>query len=192
MCRSEQAPSFGLGYPIFLRDLTYVQGCLNPYRLRSPACLLKVTTQALEGLARLVVWWSLWQPAVSHACSPAQPYIRPCAHPHRYGTLHGQGVDSRFVDTVVTALVADDLPSPQQAHHLYLLLDPSTARVEIFTKRVVLHGVPAYAHPKAQPSIAKDVDFGSLFGDECALPLGQYDDSTDELETPRDGGQVAK
>jgi hypothetical protein len=93
---------------------------------------------------------------------------------------------------VVPALVADYLPSPQQAHHLYLLLDPSTARAEVFPERLVLHSVPAYAHPKAKPSVAKDVDFGRLFGDECALPLGQDDDTTDELETLSDGSQVGK
>src|SRR5215212_7769193 len=192
MCCSERAPSFGLGCPLFLRDPTYIQPCLNPYRLRRPSCLLNVTTQTLEGLAHTAVWWSQWEPALSQTSGPAQPYICPCAHPHRYGTLHRQGVDARFVDTMVLALVANDLLSPQQAHHLYLLLDPSTARLEIFTKCLVLHGVPAYAHPKAQPSVAKDVDFGRLFGDERALPLGQDYDTADELKTLRDGGQVAK
>src|SRR5215211_1290036 len=158
MRRSEQAPSFGLGCPLFLRNLTYVQACLNPYRLRLPSCLLNVTTQALEGLAHPFVRRPLRHPSVGHTSGPAQPHIRPCAHPHRYGTLHRQGVDARFVYAVVVALVADDLPSPQQAHHLYLLLDPSTARVEVFTERLVLHLVPAYTHPEAQPPVTKDVN----------------------------------
>src|SRR5918995_4432597 len=93
---------------------------------------------------------------------------------------------------MILALVADDLPAPQQAHHLYLLLDPSTARFELFAERLVLHSVPAYAHPKAQPSAAKNIDFSRLFGDERALPLGQDYDTTDELKTLSDGGQVAK
>src|SRR5215207_6879962 len=190
--RSERAPGFGSVYPLFWRDPTYVKACLNPYRLRRPSCLLNVTTQALDRLAHPVVWWSQWKPAIGHASSSAQPYVRPRAHPHRYGTLHRQGVDARLVDTMVLALKADDLPGPQQTHHLYLLLDPSTARLEIFTKRLVLHSVPAYAHPKAKPSIAKDIDFSRLFGDERALPLGQDYDTTDELKTLGDGGQVAK
>jgi hypothetical protein len=79
--------------------------------------------------------------------------------------LHRQGIDASLVDTVVPALKADHLPGPQQAHHLNLLLDPSTARAEVFPKRLVLHSVPPYAHPKAKPPAAKDIDFGRLFGD---------------------------
>src|SRR5215211_2364333 len=82
--------------------------------------------------------------------------------------------------------------SPQQAHHIYLLLDPSTARAELFSKRLVLHSVPADPYPKAQPSVAKDINFSRLFGDECGLPLGQDYDTTDELNTLSDGGQEAK
>src|SRR5687767_3096537 len=106
--------------------------------------------------------------------------------------LHRQGIDASLVDAMILALVADYLPAPQQAHHLYLLLDPSTARAEVFAKRLVLHRVPAYAHPKAQPSAAKDIHFGRLFGDERGLPLGQDYDTTDELKTLSDGGQVGK
>src|SRR5215207_8369872 len=190
--RSERAPGFRLGYPLFWRDPTYVKACLNPYRLRRPSCLLNVPTQALDRLAHPVVWWSQWKPAIGHASSSAQPYVRPRAHPHRYGKLHRQGIDARLIDTMVLALKADDLPGPQQTHHLYLLLDPSTARLEIFTKRLVLHSVLAYAHPKAKPSIAKNIDFSRLFGDERGLPLGQDYDTTDELKMLGDGGQVAK
>src|SRR5919112_6750447 len=173
-------------------DPTYVQACLNSYRVRISACLLNVTTQALDSLAHPLVWRSQWEPAIGHASSSAQSYIRPCAHPHRYGTLHRQGSDARLVDTVVLALVADYLPAPQQAHHLYLLLDPSTARFELFAKRLVLHSVPAYAHPKAKPSAAKNIDFSRLFGNECGLPLRQDYDTTDELKTLGDGGEVGK
>src|SRR4029450_2267664 len=98
---------------------------------------------ALDRFAHPVVWWSQWEPPVGHASGPAQPHIRPCAHPHRDGTLPRQGLDARFVDTVVLALVADDLLGPQQAHHLNLLLDPSTARAEVFPQSLVLHSVPA-------------------------------------------------
>src|SRR5688500_20383775 len=93
---------------------------------------------------------------------------------------------------MVLALKADDLPGPQHTHHLYLLLDPSAARAEVFPERLVLHSVPAYAHPKAQPSAAKNIDFSRLFGDERALLLGQDYDTTDELKTLSDGGQVGK
>jgi hypothetical protein len=148
--------------------------------------------QALDSLAHPLVWRSQWEPAIGHASSSAQPYVRPRAHPHWYGTLHRQGVNARLVDTVVLALKADYLPAPQQAHHLYLLLDPSTARFEVFPKRLVLHSVPAYAHPKAKPSTAKNIDFSRLFGDERTLPLGQDDDTTDELKTLGDGGEVGK
>src|SRR5215207_6219541 len=192
MRRSERAPGFGLGYPLFWGDPTYVQACLNPYRLRRPSCLLNVTTQALDSLAHPVVWWSQWEPPVGHTSGPAQSYVRPRAHPHRYGTLHRQGIDARLVDTMVLSLKADYLPAPQQANHLYLLLDPSAARAEVFAERLVLHSVPAYAYPKAKPSAAKNIDFGRLFGDERALPLGQDYDTTDELKTLGDGGQVAK
>src|SRR5215204_3477948 len=102
------------------------------------------------------------------------------------------GIDARLVDAMILALKADYLPGPQQAHHLYLLPDPSTARAEVFAERLVLHSVPAYAHPKTKPSIAKNIDFGRLFGDERALPLGQDYDTTDELKALGDGGQVAK
>src|SRR5215207_8379261 len=148
--------------------------------------------QALDSLAHPLVWRSQWEPAIGHASSSAQPYIRPRPHPHRYGTLHRQGIDARLVDAMILALKADYLPGPQQAHHLYLLPDPSTARAEVFAERLVLHSVPAYAHPKTKPSIAKNIDFGRLFGDERALPLGQDYDTTDELKTLGDGGQVAK
>jgi hypothetical protein len=53
--RSERAPSFRLGYPLFWRDPTYVKACLNPYRVRISACLLNVTTQALDSLAHPLV-----------------------------------------------------------------------------------------------------------------------------------------
>jgi hypothetical protein len=148
--------------------------------------------QALDSLAHPLVERSQWEPAIGYASSSAQPYIRPRPHPHRYGALHRQGIDARLVDTMVLALVTNDLPGLQQAHHLYLLLDPSTARAEVFPKRLVLHSVPAYAHPKAKPSAAKNIDFGRLFGDERALPLGQDYDTTDELKMLGDGGQVGK
>jgi hypothetical protein len=74
---------------------------------------------------------------------------------------------------MILAFVADYLPSPQQAHHLYLLLDPSTARAEVFTKCLVLHSVPADPYPEAQPSTAKDIYLGRLFGNERVCRWGK-------------------
>src|SRR5215212_1643280 len=192
VCCPKRAPPLGLGCPLLLGNPTYVQARLNAYRFRIPACLRNVTTQTLDGLAHPLVERPQREPTVGHASSPAQPYVRPCPHPHRDGTLHGQGVDARLVDAVVLTLVADHLLGPQQAHHLYLLLDPSTTGPEVFAQRLKLHRVPADSHSKAQPSAAKNIYLGSLFGDERGLPLGQDDDTADEFEPLRDGSQVAK
>src|SRR5215213_3183780 len=50
---------------------------------------------------------------------------------------------------LILTLVADDLLSPQQAHYLYLLFDPGTARAEVFAECLVFHSVPADSHPEA-------------------------------------------
>lgn len=91
------------------------------------------------------------------------------------------------------------LGGPDRAPTFYTLpatKDSTVARSSSFRVASPIHALVGIGwnavEYEAQPSIAKDVDFGRLFGDECALPLVQDDDTTYELETLRDGGQVAE
>ena len=64
----------------------------------------------------------------------------------------------------------------------YLLFHSSRARVEVDAERLVLDVVPPDADTEADAAGSEQRERGDLFGHQCALALGQYEDVGHELE----------
>src|SRR6266849_2649241 len=83
---------------------------------------------------------------------------------------------------MVAALVADDLLTPEEAHHLDLFFYDPSSRVEIHAQRLVLYRIPAYPHAEAYLAACENVHLRRLLGDERGLPLREDDDSRNQFQ----------
>src|SRR5207244_4805500 len=91
-----------------------------------------------------------------------------------------------------TALERHQLPGPEGAQHLDLLLDALAAVSELLAEGVELDGVPADGDAEPEPPAAEDVHRRGLLGHEGRLALGQDEDAADELDLPGDRGEEAE
>src|SRR5439155_25170315 len=95
------------------------------------------------------------QPAISDARNTSQEHIRSSTQPYRDRAADRERIESRLSDGMELTFVADDLLTPQQAHHLYLLLDHAPSCMEIHAQCLVLHRIPAHSHTQAQLPVSE-------------------------------------
>src|SRR5258708_37107412 len=173
---AQLSPSLRLAYPFVQVTIGRVHTGLNAYRVRGHTCLHYISTQALDSLAHLLVGLTLREPAVGHAGSTLQQHVSSAACPDGDGTARREGIESSLGDGMELAVVADDWLTPEQAQHLDLLLDGTTACMEVHAERLVLHRVPAYPYAETQLATGEYIHLRCLLGDERCLSLGEADD----------------
>src|SRR5260370_33554085 len=83
---------------------------------------------------------------------------------------------------MVAALVAHDLLTPEEAHHLDLFFYDPPSRMEIHAQGLIFYRVPAYPYAEAYLAACENVHLRRLLGDERGLPLREDDDSRNQFQ----------
>src|SRR5260370_24750468 len=179
---AQLSPSLRLAYPFVQVTIGRVHTGLTAWGVRVWTCLTDIWAQTLDSLAHLLVGLTLREPAVGHAGSTPQQHVSSAACPDGDGTALREGIESSLGDGMELAVVADDRLTPEQAQHLDLLLDGTTACVEVHAERLVLHRVPAYPYAETQLATGEYIHLRCLLGDERCLSLGADDDGRDQLQ----------
>ena len=190
MCGARRLPGVGVVDP-GLRALRGIQGdaSLQTDRVRIPARLVGVTTNAVDDLAALIAQGIQREPAVGQPRDTPHGHVqghrtrgRAGADPDGNGALHGQRLDAGVVDAVPLSGVIDNLLRPQQPQDLDLLFAALAARFPVFVQSLILHRVPSDPDAQPQPPAAQHVHFRGLLGHQRGLPLRQDDDAGGQFQ----------
>src|SRR5262249_35338996 len=181
-----------------LRDLEArvgeVDRALDADRLRVAAGLARALVQRREVGAELLLAEPrvVGEPAVGEAPGALQHGPRLAAEPEPDRPLHRQRVDARGRDLVEPPLVGHDLPRPEQAQELDLLLHDLAAALEVDAERLVLDVVPARGDHEADASARQHVGLRGLLREQRGLPLRADQDARAELELLRERCKAAE
>src|SRR5262249_28640190 len=96
------------------------------------------------------------------------------------------------IEVMIRPLEVDQGLGPELPHDGDLLADAAASRVKVLVQGLVFDMVPADAHAETQAPAAEHVHRSGLLGHQRGLPLGQDNDTGDELEAPGAGRQIAE